>query len=132
VDRAHFQGESGRRTFEFRDDKSAKFWCIDLQGRSFTVWFGKLGAAGQTQTKDFADEAKAKKEYDKLVAEKVKKGYVEVGAAAAPAAPAAHTGTAKAAAKTPKAAAGKKGTRARQRQKPSPTPSAPARGTTGC
>jgi predicted DNA-binding WGR domain protein len=27
------------RTFEFRDDNSAKFWNIELQGRSFTGVF---------------------------------------------------------------------------------------------
>jgi predicted DNA-binding WGR domain protein len=43
------------RRFKFRDDKSAKFWSIDLQGKSFTVRFGKIGTAGQTQTKDFAE-----------------------------------------------------------------------------
>jgi uncharacterized protein (TIGR02996 family) len=77
------------RRFEFRDDKSAKFWAIELAGRSFTVNFGKIGSAGQTQTKEFKDEAKAKSEHDKLVAEKLAKGYKETTAAApAPAAPA--------------------------------------------
>jgi predicted DNA-binding WGR domain protein len=78
------------RTFEFRDNKSAKFWSIELQGKRFTVQFGKIGTAGQTQIKEFADEGKAKEEYDKLVAEKLKKGYVEVGAAAAPSVPASN------------------------------------------
>ena len=68
------------RTFEFRDGSSAKFWTIELTGTRFTVRFGKTGAAGQTQTKEFADEAKAKKEHDKLIAEKVAKGYAEVPA----------------------------------------------------
>jgi predicted DNA-binding WGR domain protein len=75
-------------TFEFCDGKYAKFWSIELAGKSFTVRFGKIGTAGLTQTKKFADETNAKKEYDKLVADKVKKGYVEVGAAAAPSVPA--------------------------------------------
>jgi predicted DNA-binding WGR domain protein len=70
------------RRFEFRDGKSAKFWTIALAGRSFTVTYGKIGSAGQTQTKDFKDEAKAKKEHDKLVAEKLAKGYVETTAGA--------------------------------------------------
>ena len=74
------------RKFEFRDEKSAKSWSIDLRGKSFTVRFGKIGAAGQTQTTEFANEAKARAEHDKLVAEKFKKGYVEVGAEEAPAA----------------------------------------------
>jgi uncharacterized protein (TIGR02996 family) len=93
--------------FEFRGDKSAKFWSIDLQGERLTVRFGKIGTAGQTQTKEFADEARAKKEYDKLVAEKVKKGYGETGdvsvpaPASAPATPRTATKPAKAASPTP-------------------------------
>jgi uncharacterized protein (TIGR02996 family) len=70
------------RTFTFTDGKSNKFWSIDLQGKGFTVQFGKVGTAGQTQAKEFADEAAAKKEHDKLVAEKLRKGYVETTRAA--------------------------------------------------
>jgi uncharacterized protein (TIGR02996 family) len=65
------------RTFEFRDSKSNKFWNIELQGTQFTVTYGKIGAKGQTQTKSFGDDARARKEHDKLVAEKLGKGYVE-------------------------------------------------------
>jgi uncharacterized protein (TIGR02996 family) len=65
------------RTFVFTDGKSNKFWNIELQGTRFTVTFGKVGAAGQTQTKDFPDEEKAEKAHDKLIAEKLDKGYVE-------------------------------------------------------
>ena len=65
------------RRFEFRDGKSAKFWAIDLAGRSFTVTFGRLGTKGQTQTKTFKDEAAALKEHDNLIKEKLGKGYVE-------------------------------------------------------
>jgi uncharacterized protein (TIGR02996 family) len=71
------QGPEAMRTFVFTDDKSNKFWNIDLQGSSFTVTFGKVGTKGQTQTKDFPDEDKAWQAHDKLVAEKVGKGYVE-------------------------------------------------------
>src|SRR5215475_8421289 len=79
------------RTFEFTDDKSNKFWNIELQGKEFTVTFGRIGTKGQTQTKSFADAAKAQAAHDKLVAEKLGKGYVETtgGKAAAPAAKAA-------------------------------------------
>jgi uncharacterized protein (TIGR02996 family) len=77
------------RSFTFSEGTSNKFWNIDLQGKQFTVTFGKIGTNGQTQVKAFADEAAAKKEHDKLVAEKVKKGYAEATAAptAAPVAP---------------------------------------------
>ena len=68
------------RTFEFHDDKSSKFWNIDLQGSQFTVTFGKTGTKGQTQIKQFADAAGAQKEHDKLVKQKLGKGYVETTA----------------------------------------------------
>ena len=75
------------RRFEYRDQKSAKFWAIDLQGSSFQVTFGKLGKTGQTLLKEYADEATAQKEHDRLVAEKMRKGYVEVGTPAPPPTP---------------------------------------------
>jgi uncharacterized protein (TIGR02996 family) len=77
------------RTFEFDDGKSRKFWNIDLQGQRFTVTYGRLGTQGQTQTKEFADATKAQAEHDKLVKEKLGKGYVETTAGAAPSAPTA-------------------------------------------
>jgi len=39
--------------------------------------YGKIGTPGQQTLKEFGDAAAAKKEYDKLVHEKTKKGYVE-------------------------------------------------------
>ena len=74
------------RRFELIEGTSSKFWEIDLRGASFAVCFGRIGTAGQTSEKSFADAAKARAEHDKLVAEKTKKGYAEVGAAE-PAAP---------------------------------------------
>lgn len=68
------------RTFQFSDAKSHKFWNIDVSGDSFTVTYGKVGSAGQTQTKSFPTPDKARAEADKLVAEKLKKGYAETTA----------------------------------------------------
>lgn len=65
------------RTFTFSDAKSHKFWNIELQGKAFAVTYGRIGTAGQTQTKTFADAAAAQKEHDKLVKEKLAKGYRE-------------------------------------------------------
>ena len=65
------------RHFEFVGGSSRKFWEISVSGSSFTVRFGRIGTAGQSQTKSFADDAKARCEANKLIAEKVKKGYVE-------------------------------------------------------
>lgn len=73
------------RHFEFQEGTSNKFWEIELDGDSFTVRYGRLGTDGQSQTKTFDSPDKAQKEYDKLVAEKVKKGYVEGGGGSAPA-----------------------------------------------
>ncbi len=71
------------RTFELSDAKSHKFWNIDVQGKSFTTTFGKIGTAGQSQKKTFKDAAAAQAEAEKLIKEKIKKGYVETTAKAA-------------------------------------------------
>jgi predicted DNA-binding WGR domain protein len=65
--------------YEFKEGTSNKFWVINLDGTSFSTTYGKIGTDGQETVKDWGDEDKAKKEYDKLVAEKVKKGYKLVG-----------------------------------------------------
>src|SRR6516162_3038535 len=65
------------RTFTFSDQKSHKFWNIELKGNAFTVTYGRQGTAGQTQTKQFPDAARAQKEHDKLVKDKLAKGYAE-------------------------------------------------------
>jgi uncharacterized protein (TIGR02996 family) len=67
------------RTFQFSDAKSHKFWSIDVASHSFTVTFGKVGTAGQSQTRTFPTPEKAQAEADKLIREKTRKGYVEVG-----------------------------------------------------
>ncbi|MDR1315868.1 MAG: WGR domain-containing protein [Spirochaetales bacterium] len=66
-----------KQTFVYRDEKSNKFWSIEVTDNCFTVTFGRVGTAGQTQEKSFADETTCRKEADKLIAEKRKKGYVE-------------------------------------------------------
>ena len=71
--------------YEFSEGSSSKFWEIKLDGKAFTTTYGKIGAAGQTTIKKFGSDAEAKKEHDKLVAEKTKKGYKPAGGKAAPA-----------------------------------------------
>ena len=65
--------------YELSEGTSNKFWQIDLTGASFTTTFGRIGAAGQASTKTFDTDAKALREYEKLIAEKTKKGYQLVG-----------------------------------------------------
>ncbi|HSK03124.1 MAG TPA: WGR domain-containing protein [Kofleriaceae bacterium] len=62
---------------EFEEGTSSKFWRARVEGKTLYVNYGKLGTAGQTQVKDFADHATAMKEYEKVVREKRKKGYVD-------------------------------------------------------
>ena len=71
------------RSFLFHDGKSNKFWEIAVEGGSTTVRFGRVGTAGQTQEKSHGSSAAAKKAAEALIAEKVKKGYVETTTARA-------------------------------------------------
>lgn len=68
------------REFQFSEGTSNKFWRIEVKDNAFTVVYGRVGAAGQTQTKEFDSNAEATKAADKLISEKVKKGYAEVTA----------------------------------------------------
>ena len=42
--------------------------------------YGKIGTDGQQTLKELGDEAEAKKELDRLIAEKTRKGYTETEA----------------------------------------------------
>lgn len=70
-------GATSVRHFEFIGGASKKFWEISIAENFFTVRFGRIGTAGQAQTKTFSDEAQARREADTLIIEKLKKGYVE-------------------------------------------------------
>jgi predicted DNA-binding WGR domain protein len=73
---------SSARRLEFIGDGSAKFWEASTSAKAMTVRWGKIGTAGQHQTKEFATPAVALAEMHKLVAEKTKKGYVDAAGAA--------------------------------------------------
>src|SRR2546423_3242325 len=64
---------------EFEEGTSSKFWRARVEGKTLYVNYGKIGSNGQTQVKDFANTAGAQSEYEKLVREKKKKGYIEAG-----------------------------------------------------
>jgi uncharacterized protein (TIGR02996 family) len=73
------------RTFEHREGTSHKFWNIEVRDNLHIVSFGKVGGKGQTQRKQFPDAASAQAAADKLIREKLAKGYRETTTAAAPA-----------------------------------------------
>ena len=66
-----------KRRFEFVRGNSSKFWEASVSDCSVTISFGRIGTAGQSQTKEFASPVAAQQHADKMIAEKIKKGYVE-------------------------------------------------------
>jgi predicted DNA-binding WGR domain protein len=77
------KGAQNVRYLEYRSASSNKFWEITLEKKGFVVRFGKLGAKGQTSQKKFDSAEEARRQQEKLIAEKVQKGYVERGQAGA-------------------------------------------------
>jgi predicted DNA-binding WGR domain protein len=65
------------RRFEFIGGGSAKFWEAVVSGCDVTVRYGRLGSDGQSLTKTFADVEAAQRHAEKLIGEKLKKGYKE-------------------------------------------------------
>ncbi|HEV2819011.1 MAG TPA: DUF4132 domain-containing protein [Solirubrobacteraceae bacterium] len=104
------------RRFEYVGGTSAKFWEIKRDGTEVTVRFGRLGTDGQTRTKDLGTRAAATAHVDSAVAEKLEKGYVEVGASAQEPMPVAPETAAAEEARGPEAASA-----------PAPTPDAEPR-----
>jgi predicted DNA-binding WGR domain protein len=70
-----------KRHFEFVDGSSSKFWTIIIAGCNVTVCFGRIGTQGQSQSKTLISPTAAQRHADKLIAEKIKKGYAETVAA---------------------------------------------------
>ena len=65
------------RRFELSDGTSSKFWEIEISGHRHTVRYGRIGTDGQAKTKELASEDAARRDADKLIEEKTKKGYTE-------------------------------------------------------
>ncbi len=70
------------RRFEYHDEKSNKFWEVGQDSSTLSIRWGKTGTNGQSQTKEFADDAKAASAMLKLINEKTGKGYTEVALSA--------------------------------------------------
>ena len=69
------------RRFELSEGKSDKFWQASREGTSLRVEYGRIGTHGQAQDKSFSSAEAAQSELDKLIREKLKKGYREVSSA---------------------------------------------------
>ncbi len=68
-----------KRRFVYQDAKSDKFWDIDFEGTTQTVVYGKTGTAGREVVKEFPTTEECTKESEKLILQKLKKGYTELG-----------------------------------------------------
>ncbi|MEU5940444.1 DUF4132 domain-containing protein [Micromonospora sp. NPDC047548] len=78
------------RRFDYTSGSAAKFWQVDRAGAIVTVEYGRIGMQGRSQVKEFGSDAEATAHVDRLIAEKLRKGYVEsASATGTPAAPAA-------------------------------------------
>ena len=88
------------RKLQFIEGTSSKFWHAKVDGVNVVVTFGRIGTNGQTQEKAFSSADEAKKQFDKQVADQLKKGYVDDGGGAPTA-----TATASAPPSTPNAEA---------------------------
>lgn len=67
-----------KRTFVYKDEKSDKTWAIELQGTSYTTEYGKTGGTMRSDTNTYESDEVAKKEYERKIESKLKKGYKEV------------------------------------------------------
>lgn len=75
------------RRFEYIQGNQAKFWEIARRGATLTVASGRIGGQTKTRTKQLADYMAAEQEFDRLIRDHLRRGYVEVAEASAPEAP---------------------------------------------
>ncbi|HWO67994.1 MAG TPA: WGR domain-containing protein, partial [Umezawaea sp.] len=80
------------RRLEYVGGNSEKFWEASCEDAAVTVRWGRLGTAGQTKRKEFADSAAAESFLDTQAAAKLRKGYREIGEGQAVGSPAAPVG----------------------------------------
>ncbi len=67
----------GARYFEFVEGTSNKFWEVSQTDNTMTTRWGRIGSAGQSKTKTFADAQAAATAMAILIEEKTDEGYVE-------------------------------------------------------
>jgi predicted DNA-binding WGR domain protein len=68
-----------KKHLKYIDGTSDKFWQIEVTNNKFTVTYGKNGTSGVSQIKSFDTNEDCMKAAEKLLAEKIKKGYSEDG-----------------------------------------------------
>jgi predicted DNA-binding WGR domain protein len=66
-----------RRDFYYQDDRSNKFWTIEVVDRTSITTHGRIGSKPRETRKEFPTWDAAQRELEKQVASKLKKGYIE-------------------------------------------------------
>ncbi len=107
------------RRYEMREGTSSKFWEVEVREKDVVVRFGRIGTTGQTKTQRAADVDAARKAAEKLVREKLGKGYAEAGSKNAAPPPAVSETKAKAKTETKAKAESKPKSRSKGRATPS-------------
>ncbi|MBX2802632.1 MAG: WGR domain-containing protein [Myxococcales bacterium] len=73
------------RRFEFVQGNQAKFWEVTRRGATLTVRSGRIGGSSkEARTKQLDDYMAAEREFDRLIRDKLRRGYVEVAQASEP------------------------------------------------
>lgn len=66
------------RRYEFKSDRSYKFWEVSVDDLSVNTRYGRIGTRGRSQSKIFDSAEAAQAHADKEAAKKKKAGYVEL------------------------------------------------------
>lgn len=71
--------EDGRKRYMIKRsfEHTTKYWNIIVMDDEFAVNYGKLGTIGKVQVKSFESNAECTNEVEKLIRQKLRKGYVE-------------------------------------------------------
>jgi DNA ligase-1 len=70
-------GATKPRYFEFTGGTSSKFWEVSNSGNEMTTRWGRIGSAGQSKTKTYADTQAAGEAMADLIEKKTEEGYIE-------------------------------------------------------
>jgi predicted DNA-binding WGR domain protein len=66
------------KKFINQDGLSNKFWNVQTDGKKQTIVFGKIDTQGRETVKEFSSEAECLADTQKLISQKIKKGYIEL------------------------------------------------------
>ncbi len=66
------------RRFEFIQGNQARFWEVARRGSTITTRSGKIGGSAEPRTKQLDDYMAAEREFDRLIRDRLRRGFVEV------------------------------------------------------